>query len=73
MAKELLTEAELTSVAHRQGFSCIDDIEHCILEPGGNFYVKGKTPGEDVIRHNELLKKLEELSREIGTLKAAAK
>src|SRR5256885_6729354 len=25
LAKELLTEAELTTVAHRQGFSCIDE------------------------------------------------
>ena len=73
LAKELLTEAELTTVAHRQGFSCIDEIEHCILEPGGNFYVKGKVPGDEVIRHNELLKKLDELAREIMTLKATAK
>ena len=73
LAKELLTEAELTTVAHRQGFSCIDEIEHCILEPGGNFYVKGKVPGDEVIRHNELLKKLDDLAREITMLKASTK
>jgi uncharacterized membrane protein YcaP (DUF421 family) len=72
LAKELLTEAELTSVAHRQGFSCIEDIEHCVLEPGGNFYVKGKDPGVDSVRHDQVLLKLEELARQIGELKAAA-
>src|SRR4030088_788814 len=66
LAKELLTEAELTSVAHRQGFSCIDDIEHCVLEPGGNFYVKGKDPGVESVRHDVVLKKLEDLARQIG-------
>src|SRR5206468_9821483 len=39
MARELLTEAELLSVAHRQGFADLDDIEKCVLEPGGTFFV----------------------------------
>src|SRR5260221_3576900 len=51
LARELLTRAELTTVAHRQGFTCLDDIETCVLEPGGNFYVRGKDPGVDEMRH----------------------
>ena len=42
---EPLTEAELTTVAHRQGFAGLHEIDKCVLEPGGNFYVKGKDPG----------------------------
>src|SRR5437660_8841597 len=53
LAREMLTEAELTTVAHRQGFSGLDEVDKCILEPGGNFYVKGKTPGVDESRHGE--------------------
>jgi uncharacterized membrane protein YcaP (DUF421 family) len=44
LAKELLTESELVAVAHRQGFDDICDIEKCVLEPGGNFFIKGRNP-----------------------------
>lgn len=68
LAKELLTEAELLTVAHRQGFSSIDEIEHCVLEPGGNFFVQGKTPGSDQLRHAEILRTLEALKAQIAAL-----
>src|SRR5580765_8695134 len=35
LAKELLTESELTAVCHRQGFGNVNEIEKCVLEPGG--------------------------------------
>src|SRR5579864_7431464 len=41
LAKELLTEAELLTMAHRQGFASIDEIERCVLEPGGTFFIQG--------------------------------
>ena len=68
LAKELLTEAELLTVAHRQVFSNIDEIEHCVLEPGGNFFVQGKTPGSDQLRHSEILRTLEALKTQIAAL-----
>lgn len=70
LAKELLTEAELTTVAHRQGFKHLRDIETCVLEPGGSFYLEGKTPPREELRHAEILAKIEDLSREIAALKA---
>ena len=70
LAKELLTEAELLTVAHRQGFSSIDEIEHCVLEPGGNFFVQGKTPGSDQLRHAEILRTLEALKAQIAALES---
>lgn len=73
LAREMLTEAELLSVAHRQGFGDLDDIEHCELEPGGTFFVKGKTPGDQEIRHGELLTRLDELTKQIVALNAAMK
>jgi uncharacterized membrane protein YcaP (DUF421 family) len=68
LAKELLTEAELLTVAHRQGFGSIEEIESCVLEPGGNFYVKGKTPGGDETRHTEILNRLDQLTKQIAAL-----
>src|ERR1700730_3008900 len=61
LAKELLTEAELLTVAHRQGFAQLDDIESCVLEPGGTFFIKGKAPSSEEGFRAEVLTRLEQL------------
>src|SRR5437762_825648 len=63
LARELLTESELQAVAHRQGFANLDEVESCILEPGGVFYLQAKLPTPEVTQHQELLARLEQLSR----------
>jgi uncharacterized membrane protein YcaP (DUF421 family) len=68
LAKELLTRAELMTVLHRQGFGRIAEVERCVLEPGGGFFIKGKEPPPEERQHAELLTKLEELSRQIAAL-----
>lgn len=68
MAKELLTTAELQSVIRRQGFEGIHDIETCILEPGGAFSLKPKSPPADVVRHTELMQRLEALSAQVAAM-----
>lgn len=69
LAKELLTESELQTVAHRQGFSGLDEVESCVLEPGGVFFMQAKTPPRTVTQHSELLARLDELSRQIEEIK----
>ncbi len=69
LAKELLTETELHTVAHRQGFAGLEEIESCVLEPGGVFSIKGKSPSTDLSRHQDLLARLDELGRQIAELK----
>jgi uncharacterized membrane protein YcaP (DUF421 family) len=69
LARELLTETELMTVAHRQGFDGIEEIEKCILEPGGVFFIKGKSPSTETRQHQELLARLDELSRQIEELR----
>jgi uncharacterized membrane protein YcaP (DUF421 family) len=68
MAKELLTTAELQSVIRRQGFEGIHDIETCILEPGGAFSLKPKSPPADVLRHTELMQRIEALSAQVAAM-----
>ncbi|HXH95214.1 MAG TPA: YetF domain-containing protein, partial [Thermoanaerobaculia bacterium] len=68
MARELLTTAELQSVIRRQGFDGIHEIETCILEPGGAFSIKGKSPSADVKRHDELLHRLDALTAQIAAM-----
>jgi uncharacterized membrane protein YcaP (DUF421 family) len=68
MAKELLTEADLLTMAHRQGFGHLQDIERCVLEPGGTFFIQGKTPRLAERQHAELLARLDHLDRQIEHL-----
>jgi uncharacterized membrane protein YcaP (DUF421 family) len=68
LAKELLSETELLAVAHRQGFNDLDDIEKCVLEPGGTFYIQGKRPADEDRRHSELVRILEEIQGRIAVL-----
>src|SRR5215468_2867360 len=42
LAKELLTRAELMTVLHRQGFDSLNEVERCVLEPGGTFHIQRK-------------------------------
>jgi uncharacterized membrane protein YcaP (DUF421 family) len=70
LAKELLTESELSSVVHRQGFDELDDVESCTLEPGGVFAVRGKNPGSDDLQHAEVMAKLGELQKSVEMLRA---
>jgi uncharacterized membrane protein YcaP (DUF421 family) len=68
MARELITTAELQSVIRRQGFENISDIETCILEPGGAFSIKAKTPPVEELRHAELLQRLDALTAKINAV-----
>jgi uncharacterized membrane protein YcaP (DUF421 family) len=68
LAKELLTRADLMTVLHRQGFGDLQDVERCVLEPGGTFYIHGKTPAMDEIQHAAVMKRLDELSEKLEAL-----
>jgi len=71
LAKELLTTAELMTVLHRQGFESAKDVEHCILEPGGTFDVKGIDPPAAKKAHDELMVALKDLHTKIDALAQA--
>lgn len=68
LARELLTRAELMTVLHRQGFSRLEEVERCVLEPGGGFYVHGKEPALPIRQHTELLTRLDQISQRIDQL-----
>jgi len=71
LSKELLTKSELMTVLHRQGFSKVQDVERCILEPGGGFYILSKEPPAAERKHAELVEKLEAIQRELAGLRKA--
>jgi uncharacterized membrane protein YcaP (DUF421 family) len=68
LARELLTRAELLTVLHRQGFDGLDEVERCILEPGGTFYIQRKLPAQDELKHGELITRLSEIQARLDRL-----
>src|SRR5580692_11332208 len=68
LAKELLTRGDLLTVLHRQGFASIRDVDRCVLEPGGGFFIQGKTPPIAEMNHAELRRKLAELTAKVEAL-----
>jgi uncharacterized membrane protein YcaP (DUF421 family) len=70
LARELLTESELLSVVHRQGFASLSEVQRCVLEPGGLFNVQGKEPRTADRNQRELLERLDHLGRQVEELKA---
>jgi uncharacterized membrane protein YcaP (DUF421 family) len=68
LAKELLTRSELMTVLHRQGFSGVDEVENCVLEPSGTFAIKRKDPPTSDLQHAEVLRRLTEIDLKLAGL-----
>src|SRR5579863_10089215 len=69
LAKELMTESELLTVAHRQGFGNLEEVHNCTLEPGGVFYFEAKEPRPHDRQHAEVMARLAKLSTQIEDLR----
>ena len=68
--REALTELELRSVLHKQGFSSFEEVEKCVLEPNGNFYMEGIKAMSDDAQRATLMKAIEALTREVKEMRA---
>jgi uncharacterized membrane protein YcaP (DUF421 family) len=71
LKKELISHAQLEAAARKQGFESLDEVQRCILEPGGTLTFVGKKPASDDIRHQELVTRLENLMQEVVSLRGA--
>ena len=67
--KEALSELELRSVLHKQGFDRYEEVEKCVLEPNGNFYMEGIKSMSDDAQRAELMKEIRALAGEVSELK----
>ena len=56
-------------MAHRQGFEKLTDIETCILEPNGAFFIKAKEPPRHDVRHRELVDRLDAMARQVAEMR----
>jgi uncharacterized membrane protein YcaP (DUF421 family) len=69
LKRQTLTHEELTSVLNKNGFSDAEQVETCVLEPNGTFYVKGKSPSFEETEKADILQAIERLSVEVKSLR----
>ena len=69
LRQELLTEHELLSVIHRQGFDDFESVKKCVLGPNGSFYIEGRKPSEAQEHHQDIVSRLEQVQRELQQIR----
>jgi len=69
LRKELITMAQLEAAARKQGFDSLSEVQQCVLEPGGTISFIGKKPDTEELRHQAMLKRMDELVAEIAKLR----
>ena len=69
---ELITIAQLEAAAHKQGLDGLDDVERCVLEPGGTFAFIAKKPTVETVRQSELMARLDAIQRTLNEIRARA-
>lgn len=70
LKKEALTKTELLSVLHKQGFSDFGEVDRCVLEPAGTFYIEAVRPTADQNEIAELEKAIRSLHSEMRLMRA---
>lgn len=69
MKRQTLSPEDLTSVLNKNGFTDASEVDLCVLEPNGTFFVKGKSPSFEQIERGEIMAVLDELSSEVRALR----
>jgi len=70
LRKELITIHELEAAAHKQGFASLDEIDRAVLDPGGTIAFFAKKPTAESTRHEEIMRRLDQLSAQLAALRA---
>jgi uncharacterized membrane protein YcaP (DUF421 family) len=68
---ELITLAELTAAAHKQGLRNLEDVDRCVLETGGSIAFISKDPSPMQTHYEELVKRLDEINRQLRAIQPA--
>jgi uncharacterized membrane protein YcaP (DUF421 family) len=70
LKKETLTEVELLSAIHKQGLNGFSEVEKCVLEPNGTFYIEAMKPSAGEVQVAALEKAIERLTLEVQGMRA---
>jgi uncharacterized membrane protein YcaP (DUF421 family) len=70
LRNEAISEVELAAAAHKQGFASLDQVDRAVLDPSGSIAFFGKAPTPDMMRHDEIIKRLNKMAAQLAELKA---
>ncbi len=70
LRKELITLHELEAAAHKQGFASLDEVDRAVLDPGGTIAFFARKPTAESARHEEIMKRLDQLAAQVAALRA---
>ena len=70
LQKEAISVVELEAAAHKQGFASLEEIDRAVLDPNGSIAFFGKKPAPDVTRHEEIVKRLDQITAQLAALQA---
>ena len=69
--RELITLAELTAAAHKQGLRNLEDVDRCVLETGGAITFTPKDPSPTQTHYEDVVKRLDQINRQLRALQSA--
>jgi uncharacterized membrane protein YcaP (DUF421 family) len=70
LKKELITMPELEEAARKQGFESLAEVDCAELEPSGAIAFIAKEPTPEEARHQELMARLNQLTRELAEMRS---
>jgi uncharacterized membrane protein YcaP (DUF421 family) len=71
LKKETLTMEELISILNKNGFDDPREVETCVLEPNGTFFVKARHPSTQERTYQDVMEALSKLTIEVKELRVA--
>ena len=70
MKREGLTDEELLSVLHKNGFDMYEEVRRCVLEPSGTFYVEPIKPSAEDLDRRSIVDAVSALQEDVRALRA---
>jgi uncharacterized membrane protein YcaP (DUF421 family) len=70
LENEAISVLELEAAAHKQGFESLDQIDRAVLDPNGTISFFAKRPTADSMRHDEIMRRLDQITTQLAGLKA---
>jgi uncharacterized membrane protein YcaP (DUF421 family) len=72
LRRELITLTELETAAHKQGIASLEQVERCVLEPGGTISFVQRLPTPEEAHYRDILRRLEALAADVAALRRPA-
>ena len=69
LKKETISHEELISILNRNGFDDPAQVDLCVLEPNGAFFVKARHPSVEEAHSSEVMEALRKLTAEVSQLR----